>query len=100
MKDSLFQALESPDDGGWRDHASCRTMGTTEFFRTQSSSKAVNEKINQTLALCKACSVRIECLRFAIANNIVDGIWGGTVASHRKRHLAEVSVMVQQSEFR
>lgn len=99
MKDSFFQALVSPDSGGWRDHANCRTMGTTDFFITASSnSKAVNKKIRETLSLCRSCSVRTECLRFAVANNILYGIWGGMTATQRKRHLTEVSVTVQRSE--
>lgn len=100
MKDSFFQALESPDDGLWRDHANCRTLGTTDFFITASSnSRAVNKKISEVVALCDACSVRGECLRFAIDNNIIYGIWGGMTATQRKRYLTEVSVMVQRSEF-
>lgn len=34
-------------------------------------------------ALCSACAVQVDCLRFAMAT-AVDGIWGGTTARERQ----------------
>ena len=41
------------------------------------------EDAAEAKALCSACAVQLDCLRFAIAN-AVDGIWGGTTAKERQ----------------
>jgi WhiB family transcriptional regulator, redox-sensing transcriptional regulator len=44
-------------------------------------------------AVCAACSERINCLTWALANSEVLGIWGGTSDRERRtlrRHKAEV----------
>lgn len=95
MKDIIFQDLKSPDDGEWRDDARCRKMGVTAFFTIpHNNSKAIAQVIEEALNICKGCSVRIQCLRFAVANDITHGIWGGMTALQRKRNTEEVSVML------
>jgi WhiB family redox-sensing transcriptional regulator len=36
-------------------------------------------------AICSRCSVRQECLQYALDNRILHGIWGGTSARERER---------------
>jgi WhiB family redox-sensing transcriptional regulator len=35
--------------------------------------------------VCRSCDVREKCLAYAIENQEVHGIWGGTTAEQRKR---------------
>ena len=35
--------------------------------------------------ICSACPVRQECLDFAMADNELTGVWGGTTTQERKR---------------
>lgn len=61
----------------WTALAACRGMGTAIFFTEPSAD------ITLALSICRTCSVRVECLDFALAHRDTDGIWGGT--SKRRR---------------
>ena len=63
------------DWGGWRDSAECRGEDPNQFFPGKGWPK-MNE-------LCRRCTVREECLNFALDNFERFGIWGG--ASERRR---------------
>jgi WhiB family redox-sensing transcriptional regulator len=41
----------------------------------------------RALAICRACSVRIECLEYALAAEEQFGIWGGATSGQRQRML-------------
>lgn len=62
---------ESSSTNNWLAKAACRGSGNTLFF-----SENV-EDINAAKAVCKLCSVREDCLEYAIQNREKDGIWGG-----------------------
>lgn len=62
----------------WWLQANCKNLCTNEFFPT---AKEIN-KIKAAKAICRACSVRKECLQEAIENNL-DGIYGGTTLPER-----------------
>ena len=36
-------------------------------------------------AICEACPVMDECLRYALATNQTEGVWGGMTGSERRR---------------
>jgi WhiB family transcriptional regulator, redox-sensing transcriptional regulator len=68
----------------WRVRAACRHTEPELFFPVQSSDKA-DTQAALAKAVCKACTVRRECLQFALATRQSDGIWGGM--SERERHV-------------
>ena len=41
-------------------------------------------------AICWDCPLRIECLDFAVANNVIWGVWGGTGEKERQRYLGRL----------
>ena len=84
--------LKSPDDGEWRDNAECKKAGNTFFFANGINKKAL--KI--ALSFCDVCAVKQECLRFAVDNDIIYGVWGGLTPEQRKT--LSVSVMLQARE--
>ena len=78
--------LRDPDSPwDWHEDAACRKYGrgTDAFF-----SKGV-EAIRRGKVICSVCTVREECLDFALRNKEPDGIWGGLTAPERKRYVAE-----------
>jgi len=71
--------LKFPEVGDWREFALCRKEGTDKWFAGlyERRTKTVIEAQKQAKEICKGCPVQIQCLRFAIKNDIQYGIWGG-----------------------
>jgi WhiB family redox-sensing transcriptional regulator len=57
----------------WRANAACWGWDTNIFYPGRGDSK--NVKLAQSI--CASCSVKKECLEFAVDNNMTEGIWGG-----------------------
>lgn len=63
----------------WQGSARCVEVDPEIFFPERGgSSKAAR-------AVCSDCPVRLECLRYALANREQFGIWGGTSERERRR---------------
>lgn len=63
----------------WQSKARCLEVDPEIFFPERGgSSKAAR-------AVCTQCEVRIECLRYALANREQFGIWGGTSERERRK---------------
>lgn len=75
--------LKVPDDGAWRDKANCKGADIELFFPNGRGRQTL-ERIAQMKACCNGCSVRKECLDFALNNDIHDGVYGGLSPRERK----------------
>jgi WhiB family transcriptional regulator, redox-sensing transcriptional regulator len=64
----------------WERHARCVGHDGAAWF-AEHNDPAVSGYAKQ---VCSECSVRAECLAFAVANNITVGIWGGLTATERQ----------------
>ncbi len=73
----------------WRDHAACRSADLETFFigfgRGRGQGRYSNAELARALALCAGCPVRVECLDYAMTTYQDVGIWGGMIASQRKK---------------
>jgi WhiB family redox-sensing transcriptional regulator len=70
----------------WMSSAACRGDGPAEFV------PARGQSIARARALCSECSVRAECLAYALADSDIVGVWGGTTTQERsalRRQAAE-----------
>lgn len=86
--------LQYPDDGRWRDKASCKNVDNRLFFDFfQGNCKADDERLAFLKELCSKCPVKKECLDFAVRNGIQYGVWGGLLPKERKEIITQVSVM-------
>jgi WhiB family redox-sensing transcriptional regulator len=73
ITNKLLQPLE------WQTHARCAEVEPEIFFPERGgSSKAAR-------MVCAQCSVRLECLEYALNNKEQFGIWGGTSERERRR---------------
>ena len=63
----------------WQRGARCRGMRPAEFFPSDGLG------VERARAICARCPVRVECLEFALANRIDDGVWGGESERERRR---------------
>jgi WhiB family transcriptional regulator, redox-sensing transcriptional regulator len=61
----------------WFQLAACRGYGPDNFIRGPRSD------YGSTRELCATCPVREECLQFALADESLTGLWGGTTDSER-----------------
>jgi WhiB family redox-sensing transcriptional regulator len=63
--------------GDWRDRAACRGMDPELWFPVTGTSPRAKR-------VCAACPARAECLAFALAAAVTDGIWGGLSGKQRR----------------
>lgn len=69
------------EPAGWREAAACLDYEADLFFPLSDDPRdTVTAK-----AVCAGCTVREECLAFAIETGQADGIWGGLTPSERRR---------------
>jgi WhiB family transcriptional regulator, redox-sensing transcriptional regulator len=72
------------DVSAWRNRSACRDSDPDVFFPIGSTGPAL-EQIETAQRICTACTVRAECLEFALATNQEAGIWGGTTEEERRK---------------
>lgn len=75
-------ALGAADDE-WRDHALCRDTDPELFFPVGTTGVALVQ-IDEARDVCAQCTVRVECLDFALATNQDSGVWGGLSEEERR----------------
>jgi WhiB family redox-sensing transcriptional regulator len=68
----------------WRSAGACLSADPDLFFPISSTGPA-ERQIERAKKICAGCSVRRECLEFALSHNQIYGIWGGTTAEDRQR---------------
>jgi WhiB family redox-sensing transcriptional regulator len=66
----------------WRQRAACRRADPDLFFPVGPAGPALTQ-VTQAKRLCLACSVRRDCLDWAMRNGIQHGIWGGLTEDDR-----------------
>ena len=69
-------------DPDWRQYAACRHCSPDLFFPAGTTGAALHE-IAAAKAVCTACPVQSQCLRFALRTGQAYGIWGGTTEDER-----------------
>ncbi len=64
---------------GWQDLAECaHDAGEVDFF------PARGESVRDAKEVCARCSVRSECLEFALRLRVAHGVWGGLSERERR----------------
>lgn len=72
---SLEALLNRPK---WHQRAACRGVGVDAFIVSRGRPYSQRE-------LCEDCPVRRECLKTALADPDLQGLWGGTSEIERRR---------------
>ena len=68
----------------WRELSACRDSEPNLFFPIGTTGPAVDQ-IESAKAICTECSVREECLSYALETNQEAGVWGGYAEDERPR---------------
>jgi WhiB family transcriptional regulator, redox-sensing transcriptional regulator len=76
-------------DAEWRESAACLHFPAVLFFGQDDSESPAERRTRETRAkrICAACSVRDECLDYALRTKEPYGIWGGLTELERKTRL-------------
>jgi WhiB family transcriptional regulator, redox-sensing transcriptional regulator len=72
---TLEDMLRRPE---WHRQAACRGAGASGFV------KSTGGAYGATRRACARCPVRQECLDFALADESIVGLWGGTSDAERR----------------
>ena len=64
--------------GAWANVAACRNSDPDVFFPPGGRTNNV-----AAVLICRPCPVRVECLEFALENDMDHGVWGGMGQSAR-----------------
>ncbi len=67
----------------WVHRAKCRDVDPELFFPVGTTGPAA-EQIEAAKAVCVTCSVRNECLEWALVTGQDAGVWGGTSEEERR----------------
>lgn len=78
--------LLGADELAWQDLANCRGADPDLFFPERGASTRTAK------AICRECTVRAECLEFAIVSSEKFGIWGGLSERERRKIRRERAV--------
>jgi WhiB family redox-sensing transcriptional regulator len=68
----------------WRAAAACLSADPDLFFPIATGGTAEGEA-SSALRICARCTVRKQCLDFAMRTGETQGIWGGTTPDQRTR---------------
>lgn len=74
-----YNPLENPEDMRWQDSANCLGADPDLFF------PGAGESSHDAKEICRGCTVRLDCLEFALTNGEKFGIWGGLTERERRR---------------
>lgn len=86
MNDTLIELpfLTNWGDDTWRSDAACRGSQLKYFFPDKTSSITYFQ-VNSAKKICITCPVRVPCLKFAVENNLVFGVYGGVSPRDRRK---------------
>lgn len=70
-------------DLSWRKRGACRGLDPDVFY------PASEEESGDAKAICGTCTVRDQCLEFALVTREADGVWGGATEKERRRILRQ-----------
>jgi WhiB family transcriptional regulator, redox-sensing transcriptional regulator len=68
----------------WRSAGACLSADPDLFFPISATGPA-EKQIARAKLICAGCTVRLECLEFAMNHDQLFGIWGGTTPQDRQR---------------
>ena len=68
----------------WRAASACLNTDPDVFFPVAAGT-AASKQAARALRICDSCTVKRQCLDFAMRSGEKDGIWGGTTPEERIR---------------
>lgn len=79
--DGVNDLADPTGDTSWMKKGRCAHLSPSIFFPSDGVGVEAARRI------CVECSVKVQCLEYALANRIDHGVWGGTSERQRRRIL-------------
>ena len=79
MDDIWTLGVNAEVEFAWHQHALCAQTDPEAFFPEKGGSTREAKRV------CSSCTVRAECLEYALANDERFGIWGGLSERERRK---------------
>jgi DNA-binding CsgD family transcriptional regulator len=76
-------ALIPADTGDWRDNAECRRHDPDLWFAV-GHTPGWQKKTERAQTICGRCTVRPQCLEWALSTGQWSGVWGGLTEGERR----------------
>jgi hypothetical protein len=72
-------------------------MNPDYFFADENDEDEKFGRSERAIAVsaCNRCPLKLACFQYAIENEILDGVWGGSVPQQRIAYLAKVRLTVR-----
>lgn len=67
----------------WREYAACAGMDPEMWFAMPLAGGRLAPKTLRALEICRSCPVMSDCLEWAVSNQVLHGVWGGTTEGER-----------------
>lgn len=74
--------MSDVNTAAWMDRGACRSEDPELFFPISPYGNG-EQQVRQAISVCHDCSVREECLGYALTNRQQHGIWGGLTEQER-----------------
>jgi WhiB family transcriptional regulator, redox-sensing transcriptional regulator len=74
--------------GAWWELAVCHTADPELFFPVSGSGAAAQIDMARAKVICQSCTVRDECLNYALDTRQAHGVWGGRSEEERRAIIA------------
>jgi WhiB family transcriptional regulator, redox-sensing transcriptional regulator len=81
QRHATFPAGTREGSGDWMAYGACHGADPELFFPVATAGRAL-EQVNSAKAVCVRCTVRADCLSYAL-QTMQHGIWGGTTPDER-----------------
>ena len=80
----------------WQENANCIDADPEIFFSDTETLRLTARSIKEAKSVCAECSVSNECLQYALQDNGLMGIWGGTTSRERLALRRTTTIPIQQ----
>lgn len=68
----------------WREQGACWDTAISDFFPGYQGGHNSQQEAARAKAVCATCTVTVECLDYAVTNQMHWGIWGGLAERQRR----------------
>lgn len=80
----------------------CTEMNPDYFFADEHDEEEKYGRSERAIAIsaCNRCPLKLACFSYAIENEIMEGVWGGSIPQQRQTYINKVRINIRGMEQR